>query len=163
MLQTRRVPFHGVRISIPNGKLSPNRISIELYQIAFPHNSPAEGWPYRFLSRGTTGSSILDHDLGHLCRGRRMQMSGHSDLEFSIILEHLPFLPGYKQMLCLLLVLCILVVLILCPWLLRLSSVMLMILVQWILQKIQNHLSQCRLGVQFCLCTSDMEALTPDS
>ena len=30
-------------------------------------------------SRGTTGSSILDHDLGHLCRGRRIQMSGHSD------------------------------------------------------------------------------------
>ena len=44
------------------------------------HNSPAKGWPYRFLSRGTTGSSILDHDSGHLCRGRRIQMSGHSDL-----------------------------------------------------------------------------------
>ena len=27
-----------------------------------------------------TGSSILDHDLGRLCRGRRIQMSGHSDL-----------------------------------------------------------------------------------
>ena len=23
---------------------------------------------------------LLDHDLGHLCRGRRIQMSGHSDL-----------------------------------------------------------------------------------
>ena len=44
------------------------------------HNSPDKGWPYRFLSRGTTGSSILDHDFGHLCRGRRIQMSGHSDL-----------------------------------------------------------------------------------
>ena len=44
------------------------------------HNSPAKGWPYRFRSRGTTGSSILDHDLGHLCRGGRIQMSGHSDL-----------------------------------------------------------------------------------
>ena len=31
-------------------------------------------------SRGTTGSSILDHDFGHLYRGRRIQMSGHSDL-----------------------------------------------------------------------------------
>ena len=40
--------------------------------------SPAKGWPYRFRSRGTTGSSILDHDFGHLCRGRRIQMSGHS-------------------------------------------------------------------------------------
>ena len=28
------------------------------------------------------GSSTLDHDLGHLCRGRRIQMSGHSDLGF---------------------------------------------------------------------------------
>ena len=44
------------------------------------HNSPAKGWPYKFRSRGTTGSSILDHDLGHLCRGRRIQMCGHSDL-----------------------------------------------------------------------------------
>ena len=64
----------------PNLEFSPNRISIGFSQIAFPHNSPAKGWPYRFRSRGTTGSSILDHDLGHLCRGRLIQMSGHSDL-----------------------------------------------------------------------------------
>ena len=44
----------------------------------FSNCSPAKGWPRRFLSRGTTGSSILDHDLGHLCRGRRIQMSRHS-------------------------------------------------------------------------------------
>ena len=25
------------------------------------------------------GLQLLDHDLGHLCRGRRIQMSGHSD------------------------------------------------------------------------------------
>ena len=43
------------------------------------HNSPAKRWPYRFSSRGTPGSSILDNDLSHLCRGRRIQMSGHSD------------------------------------------------------------------------------------
>ena len=42
-------------------------------------DSLAKGGPYRFRSRGTTGSSILDHDLGHLCRGRRIQMSGQSD------------------------------------------------------------------------------------
>ena len=28
----------------------------------------------------TVGSSILDHDSGHLCRGGRIQMFGHSDL-----------------------------------------------------------------------------------
>ena len=38
------------------------------------HYSLARGWPYRFRSRGTTGSSILDHDLGHLCFGRRIQI-----------------------------------------------------------------------------------------
>ena len=32
------------------------------------------------FAQEATGSSILDHDLGHLCRGRRIQMSGHSDL-----------------------------------------------------------------------------------
>ena len=51
---------------------------------------------HRFRSRRTTGSSILDHDFGHLCRGRRIHMSGHSEFEFSIILEHLLFLPGKK-------------------------------------------------------------------
>ena len=44
------------------------------------HYSPAKGWPYKFRWRGTTGSSILDHDFGHSCRGRRIQLSGHSDL-----------------------------------------------------------------------------------
>ena len=68
------------------------------------HNSPAKGWPYRFRSRGTTGSSILDHDFGHFCRGRRIQMSGHSDLGIWIICENLPLLLGYKPILRLLLV-----------------------------------------------------------
>ena len=53
---------------------------MELSRIAFSHDSPARGWPYRCRSRGTTMSSILDHDFGHLCRGRRIQMSGHFDL-----------------------------------------------------------------------------------
>ena len=40
----------------------------KIFSTCLSHNSPAKGWPYKFLSRGTTGSSILDHDLGHLCR-----------------------------------------------------------------------------------------------
>ena len=32
---------------------------------------PASGRPYNFRSRGTTGSSMVDHDFGHLRRGRR--------------------------------------------------------------------------------------------
>ena len=72
--------FDGVRISISNWKPSPNRTSIGFSQNCLSHNIPARGWPYKFRSRGTTGSSILDHDVGQLCRGRRIQMSGHSDL-----------------------------------------------------------------------------------
>ena len=40
---------------------------------------PPKGSPYRLRSRRTTGSSILDHDLGHLCRGKRIHTSGHLD------------------------------------------------------------------------------------
>ena len=53
-----------------------------IFSICLSHSSHAKGWPHRFRSRGTTGSSILDHDFGHLCRGRRIQMSGHSDFWF---------------------------------------------------------------------------------
>ena len=49
------------------------------------HNSPAKGWPYRFRSRRTTWTSILDHDSGQLCFHRRTQISGHSD--FGIFLQ----------------------------------------------------------------------------
>ena len=41
-----------------------------IFSNCLSHNSTAKGWPYRFRSRGTTGSSILDHDLRHLCRGK---------------------------------------------------------------------------------------------
>ena len=69
--------------------------SKRIFSDCLSHNSPAQGWPYRFRSKGTTGSSTLDRDFGHLCRGRRIQRSGHSDFGiFSIIWEHLPFLPG---------------------------------------------------------------------
>ena len=63
-------------MGIPNWKPSPNRAARGFSQIAFPITV----LPKDDRSRGTTGSSILDHDLGHLCRGRRIQMSGHSDL-----------------------------------------------------------------------------------
>ena len=43
------------------------------------HTRPACGCPNKFRSRGTTGSSMLDHDFGHVCRGRRVHIYGHSD------------------------------------------------------------------------------------
>ena len=66
-------------IFVRSMELSPNHISTRFSQNCFPHKSLAKGWPCRFRSKGTTGSSLLDHDLGHLCRGGRIQMSGHSD------------------------------------------------------------------------------------
>ena len=98
---------------------------------SFSHNSLAKGWPYRFRSRGTTGSSMLDHDLGHLCFATRIQISGHSDSwNFSVTSVHLPFWPGCKRILRLLLVVRILVALLWHPWLLQPSFVMLMIFAQ---------------------------------
>ena len=77
--QIRIILFHDEQRDIPNLEFSSIHVLIGLSQIAFPIIVHAKGWPYRFRSRGTTGSSILDHDFGHLCRGRRIQMSGHSD------------------------------------------------------------------------------------
>ena len=77
--QIGTVLLHCVRINIPNWKPSPSHASNRIFLNCLSRNSLAKGWPYRFRSRGTTGSSILDHDFGHLCRGRRVQMSGHAD------------------------------------------------------------------------------------
>ena len=76
----RLILFHGVRIKHSQFETFSQPYFNRFSQIAFPIEVLAKGWPYRFRSRGTTGSSILDHDYGHLCRGRRIQMSGHSDL-----------------------------------------------------------------------------------
>ena len=57
-----------------------------IFSKCLSHDSPAKRWPYRFRSRGMTGFSILDHDLGHLCRGIRIQCLDISIREFSIIL-----------------------------------------------------------------------------
>ena len=61
-------------------KPSPNRVSIGFSQIAFPTKVLPKDDRTDFVQEETIGSSILDHDFGHLCRGRRIQMSGHSDL-----------------------------------------------------------------------------------
>ena len=82
-------------------------------------------------------------------------------LEFLITSVHLPFCPGCKLILRLLLVLRILVVLIQYQLLLLLSLVMLMILAQGILHTILNHLSQCHLGLRLDLCVFETVAPTP--
>ena len=49
-------------------------------QIAFPITVLPKDDHTDFVQEERLGSSTPDHDLGHLCRGRRIQMSGHSDL-----------------------------------------------------------------------------------
>ena len=51
---------------IPNSVFFPIKVPVKLPRIVFPHNSPANGCPYEF--RSTTGSSMLAHDFGRLCR-----------------------------------------------------------------------------------------------
>ena len=46
----------------------------------FLHCNLTSVWPCKFHSTGTTWSSMLDLDFGHLCRSRRIPISGHSDL-----------------------------------------------------------------------------------
>ena len=92
--QIRIILYHGARISIPNWKTFSQPYFNRIFSNCLSHNSPARGWPYRFRSRGT---SILDHDLGHYCRGGRIQMSGHSDLGIFVIWVHPPFFLGISR------------------------------------------------------------------
>ena len=75
----RVILLHCVRMSIPNWKPSPNRTSIRFSQIAFPMTVLPKDDCTDFVHEEQLGLSILDHDLGHLCRGRRIQISGHTD------------------------------------------------------------------------------------
>ena len=68
-------------MSIPNWKLSPNRISKGFSQIAFSMTVLPKDDHTEFRPRGTAGSSMLDHDFGHWCFGGRIQINGHSDFE----------------------------------------------------------------------------------
>ena len=64
---------------IPNSVRFPIQIPTRTFSNCLSHKSPASGCPFKFRSRRSTGSSICLHDFGHLCRGRRIQKSGHSD------------------------------------------------------------------------------------
>ena len=59
----------GARTGIPRLLLSPFHFPEELFRTVSPIEILQRVCPYRFLSRGTTGSSILSHDFGHLCCG----------------------------------------------------------------------------------------------
>ena len=95
--QIEIILFHDEQRDIPNLETFSQPCFNWIFSNCLSHNSPAKGWPYRFRSRGTTGSSILDHDFGHVCRGRRTQMSGHSDFEIFNNLGASSIFSGYEQ------------------------------------------------------------------
>ena len=72
----KKNPFHGVRISIPNWKPSPNRVSKGFSQIALPITVLLKDDHTDFVQKERLG---LPYSFGYLCRGRRIHMSGHSD------------------------------------------------------------------------------------
>ena len=144
--------FHGVRISIPNWKLSPNGALSGFSQIAFPTTVLPKGDRTDFAQEEWLDLPYWTM-IWTICVV--VDESNCLDIpiwEFSRIWVHPPFWPEKKQILRQLLVLSILAVWIWWPWLLRRSYVMLMIRALRILHKIQNHLSQFRLGVQLDLC-----------
>ena len=122
--------FHGVRISIPNCKLYLYSISIGFSQIAFPMTVLPKDDRTDFALEERLG---LPHWTMILATCVVVDESKCLDIpiwEFSRILEHLPFLLGFKQILIPLLVLSILAVWIWYPWLSLQSFVMLMIRVK---------------------------------
>ena len=66
-------------------------------QRANRHKRPASGCLYTYRWRWTTGSSMFDHDLGHLCRGRNIH--GHSDFGIFCNYEASSIFLGCKQIL----------------------------------------------------------------
>ena len=68
------------------------RPSCRCTEKAFPIRNFFPSWLehrclYKFRSRGTTGSSMLDHDLGHLCRGGHSEFGSFSTLGASSIFD----------------------------------------------------------------------------
>ena len=121
--QTRITLFHRVRIIIFIWKPSPSHVSIGLSQIAFPTI---------VLLKDARTNSFQEERLGlpywtmiwAICVVVDESMClDILTLEFSVILKHLRFLPGYKQILRQLLVLRTLAVWKWYPWFLRLSFV----------------------------------------
>ena len=57
----------------------PNPSSNKACSNCLSQSNPTNGWPYNVRSRNITGSLLLHSDFCHVCRGKRIQTSGHSD------------------------------------------------------------------------------------
>ena len=151
--QIRKILFHDVQRDMPNLEFSPSHVSIGYSQIAFPTIVLPKDDSTDFAQEERLGLLYWTM-IWAICVV--VDESKCLDIPifgfFSIILEHLPFKPGYKQILRRLLVHRNLAIWKWYPRLLLLSFVMLMILVRWILRKTQNRLLQYHLGVQLDPC-----------
>ena len=86
--------FHGVRISIPNWKPSPNRTSIGFSQIAFPITVLPKDDHTNFAQEERLGLPYWTMILSICVVVDESKCLDILILEFSLFLEHLPFLPG---------------------------------------------------------------------
>ena len=80
--QIRITLFHDEQRDIPNLEFSPSHVSIGFSQIAFPIMVLPKGDRTDSFREERLGLPYWNHDFGHLCRGGRIQMSGHSDFGF---------------------------------------------------------------------------------
>ena len=141
--QIRIINFHDVQRDIPKLEFSPSHVSIKFSQVAFPTTVLPEDDRTDFAQEEGLGLPYWTMILGHLCRGRRIQMSEHSDLGIFNINE---------KVLHQLLVLRVLAIWTWCSWLFPLSFGKLMILVRWIRNKNLNRLSQSPRSTTRPLC-----------
>ena len=157
--QIRIILFDGVRIDIPNLELSPNRALIGFSQIVFPISVlPKDGRTY------FAQEELLGLPYWTMIQAIRVVVNESTYLDIAILelfnnlREHLPFWPGYNQILRPLLVHRNKAIWRWYPWLLLLSFVM-MILIRWILRETLYHLWSYHRGLQLDLCT--FGALSP--
>ena len=97
--QIRITLFHGVRIRIPNWKPSPNPASIEFSQIAFPITILPKDDHTDFAHEERLGLPYWTMILAMCVVVDESKCLDIPIWEFSTISEHLPFIPGYKQIL----------------------------------------------------------------
>ena len=95
--QIRITLFDGVRISIPNWKPSPNRVAIGFPQIAFPITVLPRDDRTDFAQEERLGLPYWTMILAICVVVDESKCLDIPIWEFSIIWEHLPFLPGYKH------------------------------------------------------------------
>ena len=89
----KKNPFHGVRISIPNWKPSPNRTSIGFSQIALPITALPKDDHTDFAQEERLGLPYWTMILAICVVIDESKCLDIPILVFSVILEHLPFLP----------------------------------------------------------------------